>query len=199
MHQSFDGCPLHDNGITINWDPEITGWLQRADALKIYEMAYFSNGDVLELGSYHGLSTSIISLANLTRPYRKMIYSVELDKECHKRTKETLRRKGVQEGITLINDDASKVVRKAAKKRKKHGFIFIDHSHAYQPIYEVCQLFDQIMEKDGFLLFHDYNDPANLDPEQPGMKVYQAVRDGLNHNAFEFYGMYGCTALFKFK
>lgn len=198
-HQSFDSCPLHDDGFTINWDPEIAGWLQREDALKIYEMAYFSNGDILELGSYHGLSTSIISLANLKRSDRKMVYSVELDEECHKRTEETLRRKGIQERAKLVNDDAGKFVRESAKKGKKYGFIFVDHSHAYEPVYEVCQFFDQILKKDGFVLFHDYNDPANLDPEQPEMEVYQAVRDGLNQDAFEFYGIYGCTALFKFK
>ena len=198
-HQSLSGCPLNDDGLTINWDPEITGWLQREDALKLYEMAYFSNGDILELGSYHGLSTSIISLANLKRSRRKTVYSVELDQECHKRTEQTLRRKGLQEGTRLINDDARKFVEEAAKKGGKYGFIFVDHSHAYEPVYEVCRFFDQIMKKDGFVLFHDYNDPANLDPEQPGMKVYQAVRDGLNQEAFELYGMYGCTALFKFK
>ena len=33
----------------------IKGWLRRPDALKLYEMGYFVVGDILELGSYHGL------------------------------------------------------------------------------------------------------------------------------------------------
>ena len=41
----------------------IEGWLWREDALKLYEMAYFARGNILELGCYHGLSTALLALA----------------------------------------------------------------------------------------------------------------------------------------
>src|SRR5215472_2645674 len=42
---------------------KIKGWLGRADAQKIYELAYFTDGAILELGTYQGLATSVIATA----------------------------------------------------------------------------------------------------------------------------------------
>jgi hypothetical protein len=50
----------------------IRGWLRREDALKLYEIAYFASGDILELGSFHGLSTSILLLRAATRSGRSV-------------------------------------------------------------------------------------------------------------------------------
>src|SRR4249920_3794215 len=44
-------------------DIGVEGWLLAADALKLYELVYFCGGDVLELGTYRGLSTSICAPA----------------------------------------------------------------------------------------------------------------------------------------
>ena len=38
------------------------GWLLPADACKLYELAYF-NGDVLEIGTYRGLSSAVMAHA----------------------------------------------------------------------------------------------------------------------------------------
>ena len=46
FHRSFATCSL--KGLTIVAD--VPGWLQRGDALKLYEMGYFTDGDILELG-----------------------------------------------------------------------------------------------------------------------------------------------------
>ncbi len=57
-HQFFSSCPVKD-GILIQlkdrrwFGRPIEGWLTREDALKLYEIAYFATGDILELGSYH--------------------------------------------------------------------------------------------------------------------------------------------------
>ena len=57
----------------------IPGWLRVADALKLYEMAYFSQGQVLEIGAYHGLSTSILALALRNAGRGHTLVSLELD------------------------------------------------------------------------------------------------------------------------
>ncbi len=57
----------------------IEGWLRPADALKLYELAWFSPGDVLEVGTYHGLSTRVLSHALLTAGIGQALCSLELD------------------------------------------------------------------------------------------------------------------------
>ena len=61
-HKFYSECPVDaENKVSIKLD--ISGWLRRDDALKLYELAYFCNGDVMELGTYQGLSTSIMAKA----------------------------------------------------------------------------------------------------------------------------------------
>src|SRR5437763_6583424 len=42
---------------------DVQGFLRPADALTLYELAYFATGDILELGSAWGLSTTILCRA----------------------------------------------------------------------------------------------------------------------------------------
>ncbi len=175
----------------------IQGWLRREDALKLYELAYFVQGDILELGSYHGLSTTILSKANQCSPYKKHIYSVDLDPECVKQTECNLRSKGLNRDITTCCADATTAVKTFGADGRKFEFAFIDHSHAYEPVYTVCQELGKVMIKGGWCLFHDFNDARNRDSQNPDYGVYQAVTEGLDATKFEFYGIYGCTALYR--
>jgi hypothetical protein len=59
FHESLAHCKLNGKNI----DLRIDGWLLREDALKLYEMAYFCQEAILELGTYHGLSTYIMAQA----------------------------------------------------------------------------------------------------------------------------------------
>lgn len=78
-HAFYATCPMKEHLIDVG----IEGWLRQEDALKLYEMAYFAQGPILELGSYHGLSTSILSLANYNSGLTKEIFSVELGPSSH--------------------------------------------------------------------------------------------------------------------
>jgi len=175
----------------------IKGKLRREDALKLYEIAYFVEGDILELGSYHGLSTCILSQANHNSAFRKRIYSVDLDIEMCSKTMKSLQAAGLNHDIETICSDAAAAVQRLAGIGKRFEFVFIDHSHSYQPVQQVCKLLPMIVNPDGFCLFHDFNDPRNEDPAYPQYGVYRAVVDNLDPDSFEFYGMYGCTGLYR--
>ena len=201
-HQFFATCPV--DGILIQitsssdgTGPFIQGWLRREDALKLYEMAYFSQQDILELGSHHGLSTTILSEANQRAAVQKKIFSVDLSLECVKHTAANLRSKGLGAGVTLVCAEATSAVQAFVAQGQKFGFVFIDHSHAYQAVYTVCQLLDKVVAQGGFCLFHDFNDARNAESGNEDYGVYQAVLAGLNADEFEFYGIYGCTGLFR--
>src|SRR6476469_4515402 len=54
------------------------GYLRLADALALYELAYFANGDVLEMGSAWGLSTTILCRAVRSARTGARVWSIEL-------------------------------------------------------------------------------------------------------------------------
>jgi len=174
----------------------ITGWLRRADALKLYELGYFVAGDILELGSYHGLSTCILSQSNYNSGARKQIFSIDLSSGNCAKTIESLQITGLRRNVETRCADATSAVERLAMDGARFQFVFIDHSHSYEPVYEICQLLPKIVTPGGWCLFHDFNDRRNQDPTADH-GVYRAVIDGLDADLFEFYGIYGCTALYR--
>jgi predicted O-methyltransferase YrrM len=112
-------------------------------------------------------------------------------------TENNLRIKGLIKGTILFVADATEFVREQSLSKREYGFVFVDHSHEYTPVKEVCQNLHLITKHGGFVLFHDYNDRRNLDTKSDEYRVYQGVDAGLRKDCFEFYGIFGCCALFR--
>ncbi len=203
-HKLFSTCPVRE-GILIEIRDRpttgsiIEGWLRRADALKLYEIAYFVSGDILELGSYHGLSTSILARAALDSPHKKNIFSIDLDMENVKKTNEHLHEMGLKSNVITMCGDALTITRGLVSAGPRFDFVFVDHSHAYEAVYPVCRELGGVLKPGGFCLFHDFNDARNREAEEKDYGVYQAVVGGLDPERFDFYGVYGCAALYRFK
>ena len=193
---------LHDSLVdarnALRFRGTVPGWLMHADALKLYEMAYHSTGPILELGCYHGLSTSIMAHAvrDAQRPTR--IYSVDLDPACIAATLRTLRRRNLALGCALVCDEAANATRRFADEGLRFAFAFVDHAHTYGPVRAVCEALPTALAPGAFCLFHDFNSPFNRDPQNHNYQVYQAVTEGLDAERFTFCGIYGCTALYRF-
>jgi hypothetical protein len=167
-HRFYSTCPSKD-GMLI--DVGVVGWLLRADALKLYELAYFAPGDILEIGCSHGLSTSIIARAVIDSGLPRRIDTIDLDPTC--------------------------VTRELAGAGRTFAFVFIDHHHSYRPVFDVCVELASLTAPGALCLFHDYNDPRNADPANEDFGVYQAVQEGLPAADFEFHGIFGCTGLYR--
>jgi predicted O-methyltransferase YrrM len=200
FHKSIASSAPQESSL-INLDEvfgtAIKGRLRCADALKLYEIAYFVQGDVLELGCGQGLSTCILSKANHNSGLTKRIDSVDLSPEYCAKTMESLKATKLNSAVEITCSEAAAAVRRLAETARQFHFVFIDHSHSYQPVYEVCQALPQVVNAGGFCLFHDFNDRRNEDPNEPDYGVYRAVLDGLKPKQFEFYGIYGCTGLYR--
>jgi SAM-dependent methyltransferase len=192
-HSYYYHCPLKGGILDIG----IEGWLLRADALKVYEMGYFSKGDILEIGSYRGLSTSILSQANHDSGLVRDIHTLDIDKSSLDMARENLQARGLGNNVHFHLSNSSDYLNGLIAQNTKFGFIFIDHSHEYEPVLEVCRQLSDLVIPGGFCLFHDYNDPRSFDYTTKDYKVYQAVNDGLDNDKFEFYGIFGCTILFR--
>jgi len=193
-HKYYAECPVIDGTLI---DIGINGWLRRADALKIYELAYFSRGAILEFGSYQGLSTSILSQANYDSGLKKEIHTIEINNSFLEISKQNLIKSGLEKNVFFHLSNSSSALKELTKYNKKFGFVFIDHSHEFEPVLEVCNSLPDLLLDGGFCLFHDYIHPDTFNLAIKDFKVYQAVNDGLDKKIFKFYGFFGCTALFR--
>jgi predicted O-methyltransferase YrrM len=206
-HKKYSECKTGRMNNEVCIDIGIDGWLQRADALKLYEMAYFAIGDILELGTNKGLSTSIMAKAitdreslspNDTNIMKININTVEINQEFYDKAIENFKNIPGKHLIKANLCDANIFMDALIKTERKFGFIFIDHDHDYFHTKEAILRLDKLLLNGGLVLFHDYIDPENITNQ--GVKVYQAVRDCLvNNKDFEFFGCFGCMALFKYK
>jgi hypothetical protein len=128
-HAYYASCPAID-GVLV--DVGIPGWLRREDALKIYELAYYSPGDILEIGTYQGLSTSIIATA-IADSSRKSVLTVDLSPEFSGKARSHLQARGLETNVTFFANDAAVFCEKLVAEGRQFSFIFVDHSHEYEP------------------------------------------------------------------
>jgi predicted O-methyltransferase YrrM len=197
-HRYYAECPTENELIQVLCDGlAIKGWQLRQDALKLYELAYFCSGDILEIGIANGLSTSVLSKANHNSGLKKTIYSVDVFQGNVDKTFETIRKQCLEGNVQIICDDAVSAAKRFVAGGKRFEFVFIDHDHAYQPTHEICLQLKQLLISGGFCLFHDFNHAGNADPNNADYGVYRAVMDTLSEVDFEFYGVFGATALFR--
>jgi predicted O-methyltransferase YrrM len=181
-------------------DSDISGWLLPADAGKLYELAIYSVGPILEIGTFKGLSTSILAEAvfNSGRPRR--IVTVDLSPENIAETAIGMgeRKTPGRENIHFYVDEGGAFVRRAADQKMVFGLAFIDHSHHFHHVVPVIAGLPKILAPGAFVLFHDYNDPRNPHEGNQRFGVYQAVDQSAGESHLEFWGIFGCCGLFRF-
>jgi predicted O-methyltransferase YrrM len=175
----------------------IEGWLLAADAQKLYEMAFFADGNILELGTYRGLSAAVMCAAVHASGGSGQIISVDLDLHSPEAAKRSLAdRPGADRAHFFVVDGTKAILDQAAAKQT-YAFAFIDHSHTYEHVHDACLRLHRVISIGGFALFHDFNDPRNTAKDALDYGVYQGVMDGLDPRLWQFWGIYGCTGLFR--
>lgn len=197
QHRFYSECKTGLFGIPFALDIGIDGYLQRGDALKLYEMAYFCQGDILELGTHKGLSTSILLGAVHDAGRQCVIETVDVDPVAVESAKASIGRRPSAQLVHFNVQDAGSFLRSAAAEKRKFGFMFVDHWHGFEATLEAAEFGRELLTDGGFILFHDYNDPSNFDPEHV-YGVYQAVAETLlPDERFTFFGNFGCCGLFR--
>ena len=86
FHRYLAKAPTVGEGLVQlrNFEPTgelINGWMTHPEVLKLYELAYFADGDLLEIGCYQGLSTFISAKAIRHSSKPRVIYSLDLFEE----------------------------------------------------------------------------------------------------------------------
>ncbi len=196
-HRVFDECKVGLFGIPQAIDIGIEGYLCRPDALKLYELAYFCKGDILELGTHQGLSTSIMLRGVQAAGRLGTIYAVDIDGAAMEKARSNISALPLADQVIFNNEPAESFLQRAGDERRRFGLMFVDHWHGYEATRAAAAAAMDRLDPGGFLLFHDFLDPANRDLSHP-YGVYQAVAEVIMpSDDFTFYGNFGACGLFR--
>jgi hypothetical protein len=191
-HRNIASTPV--NGILIDYG--IRGFLRLADALKLYELAYCAENNVLEMGSAWGLSSCIIGEAIRDSSRVAKLISLEIDPVFCKETKTSIKQKGLKRFYKCIKGSAASSCDQLLKNKMRFGFAFIDHCHSYLETKLACDKLQDLLRPGGFVMFHDFNDERNrTEPETFG--VYRAATECLPESGFDFVGVFGCSGVYR--
>jgi predicted O-methyltransferase YrrM len=189
-HRSLSELPIDDGLIR----GAVPGYLRPADALVLYELAYFTIGDVLELGSAWGLSTAILCAAVKNSGREQRVLSIELEPTFRRATRRAIRTAGLRHHHRLVVGEAGQVVDDLIARHADFGLVFVDHDHAYESTVRVCRQLGAVLQVGGIAVFHDLNDERNVsEPEQYG--VHRAVAELLQRPGYAFLGVIGCCGI----
>lgn len=163
------------------------------DATKLYEMAYHSSGDILELGCLLGLSTYVMAQAVRDSGKATKIWSVDLVQTHIDGATQNLLERKVLDYVKFLRFDGGKSLVYFEKQKQKFGFVFVDHNHSFEANKEVCVNLPGVLLPGGFVFFHDFVHRANKTGDYG---VHKACHECLT--GFEFYGVYGVGALYRY-
>lgn len=193
-HRRLLDAPLKPSSVCI--DIGIAGSLRREDAAKLYELAFFGEGDVLVLGLGHGLAAAIVAQAVLDADRTCTIFGVDEEPRVIARVRANLAAYNFTSRIELVPEHPATFCRSRVADGRTCGLVFVDHSTDYHDVRAVTGLFPSLLADGGFALFHDFNDRRNKDAGN-GYGMYAGVIDGLPSPPFAFFGAFGCTGLYR--
>jgi len=176
----------------------IDGFLRVADALKLYELAFFATGDVLEIGTHHGLSTAILSTAirNSQHPDR-MVHTIEISPTSVERARSHHKRLNVEDTIYYHAQPSTSALSEFSATRQKFSLVFVDHDHSYAATLELLDSIEVLLEPRSLVLFHDYNDSRNTNSDDLEYGVFDAIEHSAPPSLKPF-GTFGCCGLFLY-
>ena len=176
----------------------VHGQLRPEDAWKLYEMAYFAGGPILEIGCLHGKSTTVLALGIRASGRPTLLISVDVNQEHRDIARENVKRFVPEVVPEFRLGNSSKVV---AALDVDLAFAFVDGNHRYLQVRNDLLAVDRHLRPGGFMLLHDYYDSRNYEPpEDPRYGVVRAAREVLDSRKdYLPMGRFGCTALYRKK
>ena len=172
----------------------IPGLLRPEDELKLYELAYFATGPILEIGTYRGRSTTIMARAAQTGA-GAMLLSVDVDPEAQRAGAAALSAHDVAGRVVFVRGSAAALVRRFPGLSP--SLTFVDGDHSLDGVRRDLAALEPIVPRGGLLLFHDYEDPRNDDPAIAHIGVKDGVEESWVSRQCDFAGVFGCCGLFR--
>jgi predicted O-methyltransferase YrrM len=172
----------------------VPGWLRSEDALKLYELAYFVDGPILEIGSYHGKSAIVMATAARDSGRRAKVYSLDVDGSALRAARKAAADHGVADRVTFVRGTARAFFR--AWRAFEPSLVFVDGDHTYAGVRGDLKILRGRVPNGTILLFHDFNDPLAGDPNDAEFAVREAVMESWVAQECDFGGVFGACGLF---
>lgn len=173
---------------------DIPGFLTEEDALKLYELAFFSEGPILEIGTWCGKSLAVLASAVRDSGRTTHIISVDINERKLRQAQEELARRELTANITLIHGSVGALLRVTHDLRPL--LVFVDGDHSFRGVRRDLRALEPHMPIGSMLLFHDYTSPRNENPLDPFYDVARAVRRSWVARDCDFGGVFGLSGLF---
>jgi hypothetical protein len=191
----FDGAFVGDNHRRIKeLVADVPGKLQSTDQHKLYEMAYFASGPVVEVGRAQGKSLSILALAVRDAGSGVPIYSIELNERGAAVAERNLEALGVRDLVTLVHGDSALEL---GALGSRFDLVFLDGDHSYVGVRRDLEALEGRVERGGSMMLHDYFDYRNHEADNLDYGVVAAADELAPALGLAFRGGYGSIALFE--
>jgi cephalosporin hydroxylase len=175
----------------------ISGWTWRADLQTLFELAYYSPGDVLEIGYNCGRSTVAIAMG-LREANDQERELVTLDHmRCPEVVRRHLKRIYPPKLTSVIRMESTKFLK---KDKRQYGFVFVDGGHRTEQVTAELKLLHSKIVRGGFLACHDcYTHRDNPNPLESQKRVIgwvqAAVKQSISDDDWAFWGRYGACGV----
>ena len=174
---------------------DIPGWLRPEDALKLYELAYFARGPILEIGTYRGKSGTLMAMAVRDAAGASVVVTVDVDPEAGRAAARYAAERGVADRLLPFRGSAEAFF--AVNPTFAPALVFVDGDHSHRGASTDLHTLEAHVPAGGLVLLHDYLDPKNDDPGDEEVDVVRAAGESWLARDAEFAGVFGMCALFR--
>lgn len=148
----------------------IAGWMHFKEAEAIWN-SIVPSINCLELGTYHGLSTSII--ASRCYSLNAKLTTVDVFPDVQKIAKKNLTNTPIADLINWVVADSNEWVE---KQKIKWDWVFIDHNHSLEYMDQTMETIISKLSKKHLVLLHDCHLPG-VASQIPKLKNFRRVRN----------------------
>jgi predicted O-methyltransferase YrrM len=173
----------------------IPGWLRDEDVLKLYELAWFAGGPLVEIGSHRGKSTLVLAGALRDAGSEAVLVSLDIDPVALADARRAVASRGLADRVVFVRGTARALFR--AVPQLHPAVVFVDGDHSLPGARRDVRVLYPQVPAGALVLFHDYFDPRNADPAVPEVEVERAVAESWVTRDCEFAGVFGCCGLFR--
>ena len=180
---------LHQRVPTMVGD--IEGKLAAAEIHKLYEVAYFSRGTILEVGRRYGKSTVVLAMGLSDGSRGVAFHSVQLPEHDGPSAERHLQERGLLDLVDLAEGDSRGVI---TTLPGRFDTVFVHGERSYDGIVRNLDALRGRIEPGGVAMFHDSFHPANATGEYG---VAQALAERSRELGLEYRGRFGSAALYE--
>jgi predicted O-methyltransferase YrrM len=174
---------------------DVDGWLREEDALKLYELAFWAVGPILEVGTYRGKSGVLMATAARDAGSSAVVISLDTDGEAQARAEAAARSHGVHGRLWPVLGSVAAFF--AANPGFAPSLVFLDGDHSYDGVSRDLNTLSRHLPTGALLCLHDYFDPRNERSDCAEIDVRRAASESVLIRDCVFCGVFGASAVFR--